>query len=67
MNEEIKYHSIGTVAQKLGVGHQCVRYWINTGKLEAIRIGKRILVADSALNNLVANAKKGAVSDPEEA
>lgn len=67
MNEEIKYHSINTVAEKLGVGHQCVRYWINTRKLEAIRIGKRILVADSALNNLITNAKKGSDNKQEEA
>jgi excisionase family DNA binding protein len=65
MNEEIKYHSINTVAEKLGVGHQCVRYWINTGKLEAIRIGKRILVAQSALDNLISKAQKGSDTTEE--
>lgn len=66
MSNEIQYRNVYTVAEMLGVGHHTVRQWIRQGTLEAIKIGRRVLIPQSAIDNLIAEAKKGAVIEQEE-
>jgi excisionase family DNA binding protein len=55
---ETNSRNVYDVAAFLGVTHGTVRQWIRQGTLEAIKIGRRVLVPQSAINRLVGEAKK---------
>lgn len=61
MNTE-QYRSIQYLADQLGLPHHTIRWWIRIGKLQTIKIGKRILIPQAAIDALIAEAKQG--NDP---
>jgi excisionase family DNA binding protein len=44
-------------AAALGLSHWTVRQYIRDGKIQAVRLGRRVLVEPSELENLVAVAR----------
>jgi len=47
-------------AERLGVSHWAVRRWIKSGKLRAVRLGRRVLIEPAELERLVEQGKTGA-------
>jgi excisionase family DNA binding protein len=47
--------SIDDTAQRLGVSTFTVRRQIKSGALKSVRIGRRVLVPDSAIENAIQN------------
>jgi len=54
-----QYRSIQYLADQLGIPHHTVRWWIRAGKLEHIKIGKRVLIPQSAIDAIIEQAQKG--------
>jgi excisionase family DNA binding protein len=45
--------SIETAAERLDVSHWTVRTWIRLGRLDAVKIGRRLLVREDAIAALL--------------
>jgi excisionase family DNA binding protein len=44
---------VATVAKELSVSVETVRRWIRSGRLESVRVGRRVLVRREALRHFV--------------
>jgi excisionase family DNA binding protein len=53
-----RLRSIDVTAERLGVSPFTVRRKIKCGALKAVRIGRRILVSDSAIEDVIQNGCK---------
>jgi len=47
--------SIATTAERLGISPFTVRRKIKAGVLKSVRVGRRVLVPDSAIENVIKN------------
>ena len=50
-------------AVRLGVSHWAVRQWIKSGKLPAVRLGRRVLIEPGELERLVEQGRMGASNE----
>lgn len=56
---EEKYHTVKEIANRFRVSRQAVYDWIESGQLRAIKLGSRVRVSESALNDFVQSVKPG--------
>jgi excisionase family DNA binding protein len=54
------YLTIDQVAERLHTPTETIRYWIHTRKLRAFKPGRRLLIAESDLAELVESSAIGA-------
>ena len=52
--------TIDQTAEYMGLSAWTVRYWIRTGKLPSVKLGRRILIEREELNRLVAENRQAA-------
>lgn len=57
MNET--YFTVREIAEKFRVSRQAVYDWIEAGQLQAVRIGRRVRIAESALAGFVRPIEPG--------
>lgn len=50
-------HDVHSAAKLLAISHWSVRSYISTGKLQPVRIGRRILLEEEEIARFVAEAK----------
>jgi len=48
-------YTIADAAERVGVKYRCMYRWVKEGRVPAVRIGKKHLVSEAALRDLVAN------------
>jgi excisionase family DNA binding protein len=54
-----KYYTVKEIADRFHVSRQAVYDWIRDGKLRAVRLGERVRVPESALNDFVRPIQPG--------
>ena len=47
-------------ATRIAVSHWTIRQWIKTGKLRAVKLGRRVLIEPGELERLVEQGRTGA-------
>lgn len=62
MLKEEKYLTIQEVADRLRTDYETVRRWINEGRIHSIRPGRKILIAESALESFERSCGNGGTS-----
>ncbi len=59
MNNQLLF-GLWDAAASLGLSHWTLRDWIRKGKLQAVRLGRRVLVEPAELERLIAAGRNGA-------
>lgn len=59
MPAKTQYFTVQEVADQLRVTRQAVYNWIDEGKLKAVKVGRSVRVADSALADFLKPAERG--------
>lgn len=54
-----KYYTVKEIADRFRVSRQAVYDWIREGKLQAVQLGERVRVPESALNAFVRPVQPG--------
>jgi excisionase family DNA binding protein len=52
------YVTVYEVADFFGISHHTIRSWIRQGKVDAIKIGRRVLVPSTEIPRLVKEGKR---------
>lgn len=63
--QSIKTIGLGEAAASLGLSHWTLRKFIRQGKIQAVRIGRRVLIEPLELERLVAEGRTEAWDDSE--
>jgi excisionase family DNA binding protein len=56
--------TVAEVATLLKLNQQTVRNWIDAGSLPAVRVGRRVRIPRSALDQLIQDGAQGSVPQP---
>lgn len=60
-----RQYTVKEIAEHFQVSRQSVYDWINDGKLRAIRVGERVRVPQSALDEFIRPVVPGEMSTPD--
>ena len=56
-NEEMKFYRVEEIAEMLFVTKQTVYKYITDGKLEAVKVGNKLLISEESLRKFLDSAK----------
>lgn len=54
-NDDARLLSIAVAAERLGVSHHTLRAWLRQRRLEHVRLGRRVLVSQEAVDRFIAD------------
>ena len=61
--EHVQLLDVAQVANRLDLGVSTVRRWIAEGAIPVVRLGRRVLVEEAALAEIVAAARAGSAQE----